>query len=47
MDKKSKIAELLSLDLTPRQIAERLGISMNSVYTYIKRIKTDLGWQAQ
>lgn len=41
---KDRVAELMSLDLEPRLIAERLQISRTYVYKLIQLIKADLGW---
>jgi len=44
---KERVAELLSDDVEPKAIAERLGVRPPRVYQLIGEIKQDLGWQAQ
>lgn len=41
---KAQVAELMSLDLAPGVIAQRLGCSNAYIYKRIQQIKADLGW---
>lgn len=44
---KERVAELLSDDIAPMAIAERLGVKKARIYQLIGEIKKDLGWQAK
>jgi DNA-binding transcriptional regulator LsrR (DeoR family) len=42
-----RFAELLSLDLTTPEIAERMSISRTLASKYLTRLRAEYGWQAQ
>lgn len=45
--RKHRVAELLADGLSTGQVAERLGITPRAVATYLRRLRDELGWQAQ
>ena len=47
MTHKDKVAELMSQNLTPVEIQQEMGISKAAFYNALRRIRKDLGWQAQ
>lgn len=47
MTKKDRFAHLLSEGLPIPVICERMGMTRNSGYSMLAKLKKDLGWQAQ
>jgi len=47
MTHKEQVAELMSQDRTPVEIQQIMGISKSAFYNALRRIRKDLGWQAQ
>lgn len=41
------VTDLLTAGLTPSEIAPHLGLSLHTVYTYVKRIQSVLGVHSQ
>lgn len=44
---KHRVAELMADDLSASQIAERLHVSVPTIYAYFTQIRRDLGPQAR